>query len=549
MRHINRRAYIEKYIKIVDKNNNLINLNFNYAQAKLYETIKELRKEEKPIRIIILKARQLGLSTGTESILFANTVLNFNIRTGIITHKSDATSNLFNMSKIMYQNLPDKLKPSLLKDNQNCLTFNKEDGTGLNSEIKCMTAGSSGVGRSTTYTQLHMSEYAFWPGDKKDTFLGLVQTVPNTPDSIIIIESTPNGYDDFKDKWDDAVVGKSDFVPLFFPWFDNPDYRMPYNDFELTEEELELKVLYNLDNEQLSWRRWCIKNNCSNDLDQFKQEYPSCPDEAFLSTGKCLFPKEKVINRIQKIKEPIKTGYFKYEYTGETITSYEFIESKAKTYVKIYEDVKKNYPYVLGGDTAGIGKDSFAGDIINNVTANQCATLEIELDETEYVMQMFCLGKYYNYALACIETNYSTYPVKKMYEMDYTNQYLRTIDNGIDIKIQDKLGFNTNKATRPVIIAELVEFFNDCIDLINDLKTLKEALTFIKRSDGKQAADDGYHDDRIMSLAIAHAARSQQTYTIEKTEEETKSKLPYALQDDTSDDNLDDEEDTFGLEW
>ena len=206
---INRKDYIETYIKIVDKNNNLVDLKFNFAQQKLYDTIKELRENNKPVRIIILKARQLGISTATESIFFTNSVLGFNIKTGIITHKSDATSNLFNMSKLMYQNLPDKLKPSLIKDNQNCLTFNNQDGTGLNSEIKCMTAGAKGVGRSTTYTQLHMSEYAFWPGDKKDTYLGLIQTVPNTPDSIVIIESTPNGFEDFKDKWDSAVAGNS----------------------------------------------------------------------------------------------------------------------------------------------------------------------------------------------------------------------------------------------------------------------------------------------------------------------------------------------------
>lgn len=549
MKAINRKKYIEEYIKIINKNGELVPLKLNYAQEILYNTIKKLREEEKLIRIIILKARQLGLSTATEGIFFANTVLGFNVKTGIITHKAEATSNLFNMNKIMLQNLPEKIKPALLNDNQNALVFNNEKGTGLNSEIKCMTAGSSGVGRSSTYKQLHMSEYAFWPGKKKDTYLGLVQTVPTTKDSIIIIESTPNGYDDFKDKWDDAVAGRSDFVPLFFPWFINPEYKMIYDGFELTDEEKELKNIYNLDNEQISWRRWCIKNNCSNDLDQFKQEYPSCPEEAFLSTGKCLFPKEKVINRLQKVKDPIKVGYFKYNYNKKTIISYEFVESQSKPYIKIYEDVKKNYPYVLGGDTAGIGKDNFAGDIINNVTGNQCATLEIELDETEYTMQMFCLGKYYNNALICIETNYSTYPVKKLYEMDYTNQYLRTIDEGIDIKIQDKLGFNTNKATRPVIIAELVEFFDDCIELINDKNTLQESLTFIKRSDGKQAADDGYHDDRIMSLAITNAARSQQSYIVEKREEEEPVVLPFALQDDTDNNNLDDEEEGFGLEW
>lgn len=547
MKNINRKQYIENYLKIVNKEGKLVPLKFNYAQQILYDTIKKLRAENKLIRIIILKARQLGLSTVTGGIFNSNTLLNFNVKTGIITHKSEATSNLFNMYKIMYQNLPEQLKPALLNDNQNTLVFNNEKGTGLNSSIKCMTAGSSGVGRSTTYQQLHMSEYAFWPGNKKDTYLGLVQTVPTTPDSMIIIESTPNGYDDFKDKWDDAVAGKSDFVPLFFPWYINPEYKMTYTGFALTDDELEIKDTYNLSNEQIAWRRWCIKNNCSNDLDQFKQEYPSCPEEAFLSTGKCVFPKESIINRLQKVHDPIRVGYFKYEYNGKTITSYEFVESKVKPYIKIYEGAKKNYPYVLGGDTAGIGKDSFAGDIINNITGNQCATLEIELDETEYVMQMFCLGKYYNEALICIETNYSTYPVKKLWEMNYTNQYLRQVDEGLNIKIQDKLGFNTNKATRPVIIAELVDFFKECIDLINDRTTLRESLTFIKRSDGKQAADDGYHDDRIMSLAIAHAARCQQTYIVIKKEEDEKSNLPFALQDETDEYNIG--EDDFEMEW
>ena len=412
-----------------------------------------------------------------------------------------------------------------------------------------MTAGAKGVGRSTTYTQLHMSEYAFWPGDKKDTYLGLIQTVPNTPDSIVIIESTPNGFEDFKDKWDSAVAGNSDFVPLFFPWFDNPEYRINYDGFDLTPEEIELKKLYNLDNEQIAWRRWCIKNNCSEDVDQFKQEYPSNPDEAFLSTGKCVFDKNKIINRLQEVREPIKQGYFDYKYDGKTITNYSFIESKSKNYIKIYEDVKDGYPYVLGGDTAGIGSDSFAGDVINNNTGNQSATLELELDETEYTMQMYCLGMYYNEALMCIETNYSTYPVKKLWEMDYTNQYIREVDEGINVKQQDKLGFNTNRATRPVIIAELVEFVKDCTHLINDKDLLKQMLYFIKRDDGKQAAEDGYHDDRVMSFAIAHKARGQQTYTIEKVEKKEEVNLPFALQDDRDDNNYYDDTNDLRLEW
>ncbi len=549
MKSINRKLYIEKFIKIVNKAGELVPLKFNYAQNKLYDVIKKQTQENKPVRIIILKARQMGISTCVEAILNTNTMLNFNMKTGIITHQSSATANLFKMSKIMYQSLPNKIKPQVLKDNQNELVFNNTDNTGLNSELKCMTAGSSGVGRSDTYKQLHLSEYAFWPGDKKATLNGLLQAVPNTPNSIVIIESTANGFEHFKELWDDAVEGNSDFIPVFFPWFKMPEYRMTYDGFDLTEEEKELKRIYSLDNEQLSWRRWCIKNNCSNDIDMFKQEYPSNPEEAFLSTGKCLFNKEQVINRIQKLKDPLKKGYFKYNYNSQKITNIKFVESESKSLIEIYEMPKSGYPYVLGGDPAGIGTDSFAGDVIDNTTGKQVATLEVELDETEFTRQMYCLGMFYNEALCCIETNYSTFPTKELFRLGYTKQYLRTIDDIIDVKIQDKLGFNTNRATRPVIISELVKFFSECIDLINCKKTLLQALTFIKREDGKQAADDGYHDDRIMSLAITHAAREQQSYTKEIVKEESNMTLPFALQDGTTSDNLDDDENDIGLEW
>ncbi len=546
--NINRKAFIEKFIKIKTKTSEIVDFKMNAPQTKLYNIIKEQAELNKPIRLIILKSRQMGISTEIESLLFSNTILKFNVSTGIVTHDSAATANLFEMSKLMYQCLPDKLKPSLLKDNVNELVFNNEEGTGLNSRIKCMTAGNRSIGRSATFQYLHLSEYAFWPGDKKSTFNGLIQCVPALPDTIVVIESTPQGYDDFKDKWDKAVAGESDFIPVFLAWYEMPEYSMPYDGFELTEAEKEMMEMYNLSLDQLTWRRWCIKNNCDNDLDQFKQEYPSNPEEAFLSTGKCIFDKESVVNRIQKIKKPLKRGFFDYKYNGLEITGIEFVESDSKPWVEIYEDVKKGYPYVLGGDTAGIGKDSFAGDVVNNNTGEQAATLELENDEIEYTRQMYCLGMYYNNALIGIETNYSTYPVKELFRLGYTNQYLRTIDEGIDIKIQDKLGFNTNTATRPVIIAELVKFVEENIEKIHCQNTLKQTLTFIKRPDGKKAADNGYHDDRVMSLAITLAIRDQQEYLVIEPKEENKVVLPFALQNEITEDN-NDEYEVFEMEW
>ena len=113
---------------------------------------------------------------------------------------------------------------------------------------------------------------------------------------MIVIESTANGFEYFKELWDMAVKGESDFIPVFVGWNELTDYKMPYTGFELTDYEKNLQRIYNLSLEQLSWRRWCIKNNCGGDEQQFKQEYPINPQEAFISSGNCVFDKEIVIN-------------------------------------------------------------------------------------------------------------------------------------------------------------------------------------------------------------------------------------------------------------
>ena len=112
----------------------------------------------------------------------------------------------------MLEYLPESIKPEQKKSNAKELVFNNEEGTGLDSKIKCMTAGGKGIGRSDTFTALHLSELAFWEGNKQDTLLGLLQAVPNIPESIVIIESTANGFDYFKELWDKAVEEKTIFI-------------------------------------------------------------------------------------------------------------------------------------------------------------------------------------------------------------------------------------------------------------------------------------------------------------------------------------------------
>lgn len=533
---INTRKYIEEYVKIRNKKSKIIPLKFNEPQLKYYNTIKELKKQNRPIRIIILKARQMGFSTATEGIFFKETATKPNINTAIVAHKEDSTTNLFNMSKLMYNELPDEIKPEKKASNAKELVFDNKDGTGLKSKIKCMTAGGEGVGRSDTINNLHLSELAFWQGDKKTTLLGLLQAVPNNPDTMIIIESTANGFEYFKELWDNAVAGKNDFIPIFIGWNELQEYQMPYTGFELTKEEKELQRLHGVTLEQLTWRRWCIANNCGGDIEQFKQEYPITPEEAFISTGKCYFNKENVINRMQETKEPISVGSFIYDYDGLKIKNIKWQEDETGS-IKIYEMPNKRRPYVLSGDTAGEGSDSFTGHVIDNVTGEQVAVLKQEFDEISYTRQMYCLGKFYNDALIGIEANYTSYPIKELTRLEYINQYVREKEDSYASKYQKSFGFKTTSITRPVILAELQTIVKEEINKINDKETLQEMLTFIKNEKGRPEAQQGYHDDLVMALAIGYHIRTQQSMT-EKPEEDKGIKLPYELRTEEVDEEI-----------
>lgn len=514
----NAREYITNYLHIKTKDNRVVPLKLNEPQRRLYKVISDEAKAGKPIRLIILKARQMGFSTLTEALIFHRTAVKPNVNSLIIAHKDDATTNLFNMSKLFYSRLPDMLKPARKASNAREIIFDcpsRSNGVlGLNSRIKCATAGGDGVGRSDTLSNVHISEFAFWTGDKMSTLNGLLQSVPSEPGTMVVIESTANGYDDFKRLWDTAVAGDNDFTPVFFPWYELSEYSKPYDGFQLTPEEEELKTRYNLTNDQLTWRRWCIKNNCGGDVDMFRQEYPATPEEAFVATGTCVFDTSAIIRRINEIKEykPLKRGYYEYDYDGQYISNARWIDNDRGS-IKIYREPDKTTPYVLGGDTAGDGSDYFTCHIIDNITGEQVAVLHDDnIDEDEYARQVYCLGRYYNNALVGLEANFSTYPIREVARLGYNHQYVREQPDTFTGAIRKSYGFRTTSATRPVIIANLVQLVRDDIQLINDIDTLREMLSFV-RIKGKPQAEQGEHDDLVMGLAITYGIREQQSMT------------------------------------
>lgn len=240
--------------------------------------------------------------------------------------------------------------------------------------------------------------------------------------------------------------------------------------------------------------------------------------------GKTVFNSEIVTDRIMKLREHskvLKRGNFVFEYRGEKIidSSIRFTEDE-NGYITLYELPQKRAPYVIGGDIAEGGHDSSCGQVLNNITGNQAAVWHGKIDTDLYAKQMYCLGRYYNNALAAIEVNFDLHPVKELQRLNYPRQFKREQIDDITKQKQHRYGFMTTKVTRPVIIAELVEIVRESIELINDIPTLEEMLTFARNDNGKPEALEGSHDDRVLALAIAHNARSQQTMVIEQEHEE-----------------------------
>ena len=283
-----------------------------------------------------------------------------------------------------------------------------------------------------------------------------------------------------------------------------------------TPEEEELAAAFGLDDEQLAWRRWCIANNCGGDLNKFRQEYPATPDEAFIATGQCVFDKDVLVRRREQVrKDQWRRGVFRVEYDlAGKIRSWHWVDDPQGP-VRIRALPEEGVPYVIGGDTAGTGSDSFVGQVLDNRTGAQVAVLQHRTGERSYAEQMYCLGKYYNDALIGVETNYSTYPQMCLEELGYRRFYVRQRLDTYTGKLQEAFGFETTAASRPLIIDGLKDVFRQAPELVADFETLGEMLTFVYGEKWRPEAERGEHDDLVMALAIAHHIRSQQTTLVQ----------------------------------
>ena len=527
----NPREYIESFLRIRTKDGQEVPLRLKPAQLKLYAAVKKQADAGKPVRVIVLKARQMGFSTLISALIFHGAATQENRAGLFMAHVSEATANLHAMHKRFYDGLPEPVRPMRAASNATELRFEnpskdpaeKAKDPGLRSKLRCATAGGSGVGRSDTLQFVHCSEFAFWPDglaqSKAETLNGILQAVPALPGTMVFIESTANGYDEFQRMWEDACAGRSDFVPVFFAWFEEPGYRMAVPPGTVwTREERAIQKRFGLDDEQLAWRRWAIQNNCGGSLELFHQEYPATPEEAFIASGSCWFDKELAIERLRALREDPPTyrrGSFVYEKVYDealrdmTITDVRWQEDPEGP-VWIYREPEQGVPYVLGGDTAGEGSDWFSGFVIDNTSAQMCAVVHKAFDEAAYAEQIFCLGQFYNTALVGLEVNFSIYPTALLQSMGYRRLYVRRIEDSYTHKPKEAYGFRTDRVTRPAMLAQAAEVFLQRPELICHEGLLQEMIAFVKDEKGRPAAMAGKHDDLVMGWAITMFIRDQQ---------------------------------------
>jgi len=307
-------VYSRACLRIRTKSGAIEPLILNRSQRYLHERIEEQRARTGRVRTLILKGRQIGISTYIAGRFYWRTTHNRGYRTFILAHMDDASDNLFNIAKRFHDNCPALVKPVTGKANAKELSFER-----LDSGYKVATAGNKTVGRSDTIQLFHGSEFAWWPNAEEHS-AGISQAIADAPGTEDIRESTANGIGNaFHAQWVRAVRGESSFEAVFIPWFWHEEYeKEPPEDWYPPSSGnpdkigwLEYQEMHGLTLAQAYWA-YCKNRDmitkAGGEIDEpspkFKQEYPATADEAFETSGEDAFiaPLRVVKARRNKVK-------------------------------------------------------------------------------------------------------------------------------------------------------------------------------------------------------------------------------------------------------
>lgn len=485
--------YASSALSIRTKAGEIAPLKLNPAQQILDKAVSKQLKSEGKIRIIILKARQQGLSTYTGGYLYYSVSQQKARKALVITHHADSTRALFDMTKRYHEHCPDILKPHTKYSSRRELSFDV-----LDSSYVVATAGGDSVGRGETLTHVHASELAFWPkSNAQDIWNGLTQAVPNTAGTAIFIESTANGVTGtYYDLWKGAVEGTNGYVPVFIPWYVNKEYteEVPKN-FKRTPEEREMVKKYKLTNGQLMFRR---RKVAQNGLDLWNQEYPAEPEMAFLTTGRPVFNPEQ----LQQCLKDANDVEDRLALEGD-----EFLPNIRGELTIYRKHDAGEMGYVVGADVAmGVRNGDWSVAQVLDSKKRQVATWRGQVHPDYFAEVLKALGEFYNEAFIVVENNSHGILTCTRLGKDfaYPNFYTEVQVDKITDRETVKLGFTTTSKTKPLIIDQLRASLREGELELNDKTTIRELMTYIVTENGAMEAEPSCFDDCVISLALAN---------------------------------------------
>lgn len=485
------------------------------SQCDFIDECQRQLEQRGQIRICVLKARQVGISTVIEAILFILAMMFDDFKILIVSYEQDSSETILEMATRYWTTYP------FNELYENKYVGKKNLGWTHGSNIKVATAANENAGRSKTVHGIHLSEVAFF--DAPETMMtGLQQVIPTFGLTVMFYESTANGVGNFFHReCMRALKGDSDFVFKFYPWWDDPEYTSAYIPAEvraqyaklvdLDEEEQRLIRDFGVDMERLTWRRWYIANKCQGDVEKFHQEMPSTPHEAFISTGRNVFPLRALLNHYQ----PRKGQRGVLARNGNKV---EFLpHERGWLTIYAYPAADKSWGvYIAGGDpTHTLAGDNACVQVLSRRTGEQVAVYRNKIDPINFGKHMQLVGTYFNEALLVPEREGPGFATVGCIVADnYRNVYRMENVTKMPGHVQDMFGWSTNGKTKGLAVSHLLKAILDPLAgvagaihglVIHDEVTLMEMRDYITTEDGKgyTNSDGSEYDDGVMAMAIA----------------------------------------------
>jgi hypothetical protein len=441
-------------------------------------------EQERGQHNIVLKARQMGMTTWVAARFFLNTITARGVLTVQVAHTREAGEGIFRMVQRFWECLPRELREGPLK--RSLSNVGQMRFPALNSEFRIVSAADESAGRGLTIQNLHCSELGRWQGNAAETLAGLRAAL--VPGGELVMESTPNGaYGCFYDEWVRAGIPGADgsgVVTHFYPWW----MERAYVAAEVTnysEEELKLMLApNNLSSAQIGFRRGLERSYRGLRSQEFAEDYETC----FKATGECCFDVEAIERRLTELHEPT--------------------ERRRGGALQIWLPPMAGREYLVSVDTAGGGPDGdFAAiQVIELVTGLQCAELQQRLSPLELAKVAAALAREYSAGSG----SEVTIVVERNNHGAAVLAYLDAIEHYRHVWAEDGVaGWLTTAGNKPRMIGNIGALLVQSPAIFASRRLLRECRSFISHAGGSTGAANGAHDDCLMAMAIAQAVRAE----------------------------------------